>query len=122
MPGENVECSFCGRDIYNTLHMIKSNGTHICRECVIKGVDLLTSTKPKPLGGSSVKKTYRASDIGHECTFCSRKVIDVRAATTITDGKHRICDECLMVCFDVMLRTLFGERKPSSDSLRFFFN
>jgi ATP-dependent protease Clp ATPase subunit len=119
MPVDKVACSFCGRDQYNTLHLIKNNDVYICRDCIVEGVDLLTKNKPKRSGGSSVKKIYLASELGLECAFCSRKLTDVRAATPINNSKNHICDECLMNCFDVILRRLFGERRPSDETYQF---
>jgi ATP-dependent protease Clp ATPase subunit len=40
----------------------------------------------------------------------------------INDSKHYICDECIMVCFDIILRHVFGERLPSDESLYFLFH
>jgi ATP-dependent protease Clp ATPase subunit len=119
MSLDTVVCSFCGRDRYNTLHLIKKSDVYICRDCIVEGVDLLTKNKPKHPGGSSVKKTYLASELGLECAFCSRELTDVRAETSISNSKNHICDECLMICFDIVLRQLFGERRPSRDSFYF---
>src|ERR1044072_3640111 len=115
MPDEKPECSFCGRNQQNTRLLIEGSNVIICRECVVKGMEFLTSIKPKHRG---VKKTYLASELGRKCSFCTRKLIDVRASTSINDGNKYICDECLMVCFDIILRNIFGERRPSKESLR----
>lgn len=122
MAVDQVACSFCGRDRYNTLHIITRNDVYVCRDCIVEGVDLLTKSKPKPSTRSSVRKTYLASQIGLECAFCSRKLSDVRAATSINDSKNYICDECLIICFDMTLRELFGERRPSGDSIYFLIH
>ena len=114
MPDDKVVCSFCGRGQGDTLYMVKNNDVYICRECVIRGVDLLTNNKPKP---PSIKKTYLATDLTRKCSFCSRRVIDVRAVAPFKDSKDRICDECLMICFDIILRWLFGERRVSNHTL-----
>jgi ATP-dependent protease Clp ATPase subunit len=117
MSADNVACSFCGRDRHNTLHLINKKDVYICRDCIVKGIDRLTKSKPKRSGRSSVTKTYLASEIGLECAFCSRRLTSVRAETSINDSKHHICDECLMICFDIVLRQYFGKRRPSEDSL-----
>jgi ATP-dependent protease Clp ATPase subunit len=117
MPDELLDCSFCGRNQCETLRMIKGIDACICRECIVECVDFLTSSRPHRPSGSSVRKTYRVSDLELKCAFCSRRVIDVRAVATINDSKKYICDECVMVCFDIMLRGVFGKRRPSDESL-----
>jgi ClpX C4-type zinc finger len=119
MPDEKVCCSFCGHDGRQTPQLIKGNDACICRECVVKGIDLLTNNKAKRL---SVKKIYLASEIGRKCSLCSRKLADVRAETSINGGKNHVCDECLMVCFDIMLRLIFGKRRPSDDAYTFLLH
>lgn len=119
MFGDQVACSFCGNDPFDTLHMIENGGVYICRDCVVKGVDVLTRREPKRPSGSSVKKTYLASELGLSCAFCDRKLTEVRAETSISHGKNHICDECLMICFDIILRRIFGHRQPSRETFRF---
>jgi ATP-dependent protease Clp ATPase subunit len=119
MLEEMLDCSFCGRNQDDTLHMITDRVVQICRECIVQGLDLLTNNKPKCPGGSSVKKTYRATDLGLKCSFCKRKAIDVRAIASINDRKDSICDECIMVFFELILRRAFGEKRTSEASLHF---
>ena len=119
MPDELLDCSFCGRNQQDTLQMVKGTDVCICRECVVKSVDILTSSKPKQSSGSSVRKTYLATDLALKCSFCERRGIDVRAVTTINNSKPCICDECVMICFDFILRGIFGKRRPSSDTIYF---
>lgn len=117
MPADKVACSFCGRDQYETLHLIENNHVYICRDCIVEGVNLLTRNKQECSGRSTVKNTYRVSELDLECPFCMRKLTDVRVATSVNDTKHYICDECIMVCFDIILRKSFGGRRPSDESL-----
>ena len=117
MPDELLDCSFCGRNERDTSHMIEGAGVRICRECLVECVDFLTTSGPKQSSGSSVRKTYRVTDLEMKCAFCSRRVIDVRAVAAINDGEPYICDECVMACFDIILRESFGKRKPSDESL-----
>jgi ATP-dependent protease Clp ATPase subunit len=122
MPVDKIACSFCGRDQYETLHLIENNDVYICRDCIVKSVDLLTRNKTRQPGGSSVKNTYLASELELECAFCVRKLPDVRVATSINEAKNYICDECVMICFNIILGKLFGDRRPSNDSLYYLFN
>jgi hypothetical protein len=122
MSDDNVACSFCGRDRYNAIQIIKGYDGSVCRDCLLEGIRLLTGTEPKRHSGSAAKKTYLASDFVLTCSICRRKITEVRAATSINHSKDRICDECLMICFDIMMRVVFGERKPSHETYTFLIN
>jgi ATP-dependent protease Clp ATPase subunit len=117
-----VDCSFCGRNQLDTLCMIAGTDVYICRECIVESVNFLTSRSPKQSSKSSVRRTYFATDLMLRCAFCKRRAIDVRAVATINDSKHYICDECVMVCFDITLREIFGKRRPSDDSIYFLIH
>src|ERR1044072_9004598 len=109
MSDELVACSFCERDETKTLLMVRKDDVVICRDCVVNCVDALTKSEPKFRRSSGGRKRYLAEELGRKCSFCSRKVIDVRAALPPNpDSNHNICDECVMISFDIMLRAIFG--------------
>lgn len=120
MPDKLVSCSFCQRDHTQTLRMVRKDDVIICRDCVVYCVDALTKNEPKFPRSSGGRKRYLAQELGRNCSFCSRKVIDVRAALSPKpDSKHDICDECVMICFDIMLRGIFGKRIISKDTISY---
>ncbi len=36
------------------------------------------------------------------------------------DSNHNICDECVMICFDRILRGIFGKRIISKQTISYF--
>lgn len=100
--------------------MVRKDDVIICRDCVVYCVDALTKNEPKFPRSSGGRKRYLAQELGRNCSFCSRKVIDVRAASSPNPAsKHDICDECVMICFDIMLRWIFGKRIISKDTISY---
>jgi len=98
---------------------IKGKPLYICRDCVAASLYDLANldTQPRVRTSSSVRKIYYADEIGIKCSFCQRKREDVRAIARYDPrNKHHICDECVLVCFDIVLTKVKGERREHDES------
>ena len=107
-----LACSFCGRPREECAKLITGPGVFICERCVAQAIGLAAGLavegRPAPMrlepSGSEVR-----------CSFCGKQARQVRhlvasGLAAAPGGKvgqgTRICDECLVLCEEILAETL----------------
>jgi ClpX C4-type zinc finger len=112
LPGSPGPCSFCGCSHQDCANLIAGPGVSICDRCVAQATRLSVGAA----GGRRTAGPMRLEPSGSQasCSFCGKQVRRVRRVVTAgrpgaRGGKPgegvRICDECLLLCEQILAET-----------------
>jgi ClpX C4-type zinc finger len=104
-------CSFCGRS-RECAKLIAGPGVFICERCVVRASRLAADAAVDDR--AEVPMLVEASDSQFKCSFCGKGARQARRVVasglaSAPDGKFgrgtRICDECLVLCEEILAET-----------------
>ena len=100
--GNLLSCSFCGRSQKHVKKLIAGPGVYICDSC-ISGVHAAI-VEPGRTASTPIATIQQVSDEGEteQCSFCGKRRYELAAMASAGDA--RICDECLELCDEILVR------------------
>jgi hypothetical protein len=105
-------CSFCGRSREECAKLIAGPGLFICERCVAHASRLDANVSVEDGAGAPMLVEPSGSEV--RCSFCGKEARQVRhlvasGLTVAPGGKFgqgaRICDECLVLCEEILTET-----------------
>jgi hypothetical protein len=106
-------CSFCGRSREDVARLIAGPGVFICERCVAHASGLAAGAAVDDR--AEVPMVLEPSGSEVRCSFCGKEARQVRhlvasGLAAAPGGKFgqgaRICDECLVLCEDILAETV----------------
>jgi len=105
-------CSFCGRSREECAKLIAGPGVFICERCVARAGGLAAGAAVED--AAEVPMLVEPSGSEVRCSFCGKEARRVRrlvasGLTAAPGGKFgqgsRVCDECLVLCLEILAET-----------------
>jgi ATP-dependent protease Clp ATPase subunit len=102
--GDALSCSFCGKSQKQVKVLIAVPPAHICDGCVSRAHAVIA--EPGRTASTPIATIYQVSDEGgaEQCSFCGKPRDQVAAMASAGDA--RICNECLVLCDEILSEEL----------------
>jgi ClpX C4-type zinc finger len=102
--GDLLACSFCGKNQKQVKKLIAGPGVYIC-DLSIRDVHAVIA-EPGRTASTPIATIYQVSDEGgaEQCSFCGKPRDQVAAMASAGDA--RICNECLVLCDEILSEEL----------------
>ena len=97
-----VRCSFCNVSQKETKKLIAGPGIYICENCIAAAGRVAGTSQP--VKGERQVTLRPASTEPHNCNFCGKSPVQVKAM--VRGGRGRICNECLALCESILAEEL----------------